>query len=167
MGAGKLIVGEPVKGSQRHSTDLTGALKVLALFAFVFSGASLIDMALAIVPADLGSADTRFVAFASLAGSLPLLAIGALGLELAAFNLSRTTLTLATVLVTIGALVSVVGLVMVLTTYGETLRAAQEQTRPLINTTTLRSVSSFVFFGVAFAYGTVVGWKRLLHRENS
>jgi hypothetical protein len=165
MGAGKLIVGEPVKGPR--PTDLSGAMRFLALFAFVFAGASLIDMGLAVLPADLGANDTRFVAFAGVAGSLPLLAIGVLGMGYAAFHLSRTTQIFATLLATLGALVALVGLVMVASTYSSTLANASVQTRQLVNMTGIRALSSFAFFGAAFVYGTVVGWKRVLHRENT
>jgi hypothetical protein len=166
MGAGKLIVGEPVKAATR-APELTGTLRILALFAFVFAGASLIDIGLALVPADLNAVDTRFVAFASMAGSLPLLAIGVLGLELASFSLSRTTLTLSVVLASLGALLCVIGLAIVAMSYGETLRTSQGDTRALVNMTALRSISSFVCFGLAFVYGAIAGWKRVLHRENS
>lgn len=166
MGSGKLIVGEPIKGPSRGGPDLTGALKVLALFAFIFAGASVIDIGLAIVPANLGAPDSRFVAFAGMAGSLPLLAIGVLGLELAAFNLSRNTLRIATVLATVGALVSLVGLIATLTSYGPTLAAAQAQNRQIVNMTAIRSVSSYVFFGSAFVYGAWMGWRRVLRPEH-
>jgi len=167
MEVGKIIVGEPIKGAQRHTADLAGAMKALALFAFVFAGSSLIDMALAVGPANLAAADTRFVALAGVAGSLPLLAVGALGLELAAFGLSRVVFTPATVLVSLALLVCLAGLVLLAGAYGPTLAAAQSESRQLVRMTGIRAASSFLFFGAAFGYGAWIGWRRVLRGEHT
>lgn len=167
MEARRIIVGEPVKEPQQRRPDLTGALRMLAGFCVVFTGASLIDMALAIGPADLSTPGARFVSLAAVAGGMPLLALGVLGLETAAFGLSRRLLIVSSTLATVALLACLAALAMMLPARGAALAEATEQTRQLVSLTAVRALSSLTCFGLAFAIGTWLGWRRVFQGERT
>lgn len=160
MEVGKIIVGEAPRGSREHKIDQRPAWRALAWFSLVFVAAALVDVGLAFFASDLKQPVQRFGAFASAAGSLPLLTIGALGSLMAALGAGSRKLTIAASIVSaLLCLAVVAAAVNFFLATGPANAAAPEAGKAAIRQALLRGWVFYVAFGLALGVGASIGFR--------
>ena len=163
MAVGKIIFGEAAKEAPRaFRSDPSEAWRALGRFSMLFLAVGVVDLALALYPANLGNAEVRFVTLSGTAGGLPILALGAITWLMAMLALkSRTGILAGTVINGVLALAIFIGLSALLDARGAALASAPVQARQLVQGAVIRSSVSSLFFGAAHLLAAVTGWVEL------
>lgn len=158
MEVGKIIVGDAPRGAREHKIDPRPAWRALAWFSLAFVGAALVDVTLAFYASDLKQPLQRFAAFASAAGTLPLLTIGALGSLMSALGAGSRKLTIAASIVSallcLGVIAAAVNFFLAT---GPANLASPEAGKAAIGQALLRAWVFYAVFGLALGVGASIG----------
>jgi hypothetical protein len=162
MAAGNIIVGTERKGGTRHPIAPARAWKTLLGFGTLFTLVALIDIGLAIYPANLSDPATRFATLSGVAVGLPLLSVGLLSLLGGGLGLDvARTVTVGAALNALFALLLLGAAFWLGMSYGPTRAALPVETRGPATAGLVRGLAFFTGFFAVHVMAAVVGFRTM------